>query len=192
MLNILSMRSLLTFLAAGLLALLLHLPALAQTISMIETFENEPETRWRFFSDQVMGGVSTGQVTFLTEANTSYARMTGSVSTANNGGFIQMRLDLDEPPPDGSTGVVLRVRGNNDRYYVHLRTSGTLLPWQYYQAGFDVTERWTEVRLPFAAFKASGRLLRRNPAASSVKSLAVVAYGKDHAAQIDVAQIGFY
>jgi hypothetical protein len=27
------------------------------------------------------------------------------------------------------------VRGNNQRYFVHLPTGGTPLPWQYYQAG---------------------------------------------------------
>ncbi|MEW9920186.1 CIA30 family protein [Marimonas sp. MJW-29] len=166
-------------------------PLVAQS-RMIETFEDQPETRWRFFSDQVMGGVSTGKVTFLSEGGLNFARMTGTVSTENRGGFIQMRLDLDAPPPDGATGVVLRVRGNDQRYFVHLRTAGTMLPWQYYQAGFDVTGAWTEVRLPFSAFSASGRLLRNTPKASSVKSVAVVAYGRDHAAGIDVAEIGFY
>ena len=110
----------------------------AQTI--IEDFTMQPETRWRFFTDQVMGGVSTGGVAFAEEDGTSFARMTGHVSTANRGGFIQMRLDLASPPPEGTTGVRLIVRGNAQRYFVHLRTGGTLLPWQYYQADFDVTE----------------------------------------------------
>ena len=162
----------------------------AQTI--IEDFTMQPQTRWRFFTDQVMGGVSTGDVAFAQENGVSFARMTGQVSTANRGGFIQMRLDLATTPPEGTTGVRLMVRGNAQRYFVHLRTGGTLLPWQYYQAGFDVTESWTEVRLPLDAFKASGALLRDVPEASSLTSLAVVAYGRDHDAQIDVREVGFY
>lgn len=162
----------------------------AQTI--IEDFTMQPQTRWRFFTDQVMGGVSTGGVEFSTEDSAPFARMTGHVSTANRGGFIQMRLDLAAPPPVGTTGVRLIVRGNAQRYFVHLRTGGTLLPWQYYQADFDVNERWSEVRLPLDAFKASHALLRDIPKAGSLTSLAVVAYGRDHDALIDVREVGFY
>jgi len=159
---------------------------------VIEDFSMEPETRWRFFTDQVMGGVSTGDVAFLQEDAHSFARMTGKVSTANRGGFIQMRLDLATSPPEGTTGVRLMVRGNAQRYFVHLRTGGTLLPWQYYQAGFEVTETWTEVRLPFDAFAPSGGLLRSVPRPGSLASVAVVAYGRDHDALIDVRELGFY
>ena len=151
-----------------------------------------PEKRWRFFADTVMGGVSSGRVVFAQEGGQTFARMSGRVSTANNGGFIQMQLDLTEPLPTGTTGVRLIVRGNDQRYFVHLRTSGTLLPWQYYQAGFDVTQAWTEVRLPFDAFAASGALLRAVPKADKLISVGVVAYGRDHDAEIDVREVGFY
>jgi hypothetical protein len=159
---------------------------------LIEDFTMQPETRWRFFTDQVMGGVSTGGVTFVEEDGQAFARMTGRVSTANRGGFIQMRIDLASPPPEGTTGVRLMVRGNDQRYFVHLRTGGTLLPWQYYQAGFDVTGTWAEVRLPFEAFEASGAMLRDVPRSSSLSSVGIVAYGRDHDAQIDVREVGFY
>ena len=171
-------------------------PVMAQTplarSAMIEDFKMQPETRWRFFTDQVMGGVSTGGVDFATEGGHAFARMTGRVSTANRGGFIQMRLDLTTPPPEGTTGVRLIVRGNDQRYFVHLRTGGTLLPWQYYQAGFEVTESWSAVRLPLDAFEASGGLLRSVPAPDGLTSVAVVAYGRDHDARIDVRELGFY
>ena len=159
---------------------------------MIEDFKNPSETGWRFFSDGVMGGVSTGQMAIFQSDGQNYARLTGRVSTANNGGFIQMRLDLPEPPPEGTTGVRLVVRGNDQRYFVHLRTSGTMLPWQYYQAAFDVTGTWREVRIPLEGFAASGKLLRRVPRAGSLRSIAIVAFGRDHDAQIDLREIAFY
>lgn len=158
----------------------------------IEAFAMRPETGWRFFTDGVMGGVSTGQVVFAQEAGQTHARMTGRVSTANRGGFIQMRLDLASPPPAGTSGVRLVARGNDQRYFVHLRTTGTVLPWQFYQAGFEATRRWAELRLPLAAFRASGGLLRRTPRPESLTSLAVVAYGRDHDAEIEVREVGFY
>lgn len=151
-----------------------------------------PESGWRFFTDGVMGGVSTGQVVFAQESGQTHARMTGHVSTANRGGFIQMRHDLEGPPPAGTVGVRLVARGNDQRYFVHLRTAGTVLPWQYYQAGFDATGRWTEVRLPLAGFRPSGGLLRATPRPERLTSVAVVAYGRDHVAEIDVREVGFY
>jgi Complex I intermediate-associated protein 30 (CIA30) len=171
-------------------------PALAEQprdgATLIEDFTMQPETRWRFFTDQVMGGISTGGFAILQEDGQAFARMTGQVSTANNGGFIQMRLDLANPPPEGTTGVRLVVRGNGQRYFVHLRTTETKLPWQYYQGGFETTEGWSEVRLPFNSFSASGALLRSVPAPGSLTSVAVVAYGRDHDARIDVREVGFY
>jgi Complex I intermediate-associated protein 30 (CIA30) len=159
---------------------------------LVEDFTVQPETRWRFFADTVMGGVSTGRVCFVQEDGRTHAQMTGTVSTANNGGFIQMRLDLATPPDVGTTGVRLIVRGNDQRYFVHLRTEGTRLPWQYYQAGFDVTRDWAEVRLPFSAFEASGALLRDTPRAERLTSIGVVAFGRDYEAMIEVREVGFY
>lgn len=166
-------------------------PSLAQSM-LIEDFTMQPETRWRFFADTVMGGISTGQMTFVTEEGRNHALMTGRVSTENNGGFIQIRLDLQTAPPKDAVGVRLVVRGNDTRYFVHLRTSGTLLPWQYYQAGFDVSRDWSEVKLPFASFKASGRLLRSIPDPQSLESIGIVAFGRNHDAEIAVREVGFY
>lgn len=166
-------------------------PAAAQSPG-IKDFAMQPDSGWRFFTDGVMGGVSTGQVVFTQEGGQTHARMIGRVSTANRGGFIQMRLDLSVPPPEGTVGVRQVARGNDQRYFVHLRTTGTVLPWQYYQAGFDVTRNWSEQRLSFASFRASGRLLRTTPRPGSLTSLALVAYGRDHDAEIDIREIDFF
>lgn len=163
----------------------------AQTMR-IEAFAMRPDAGWRFFTDGVMGGVSTGEVVFVQEAGQTHARMTGRVSTANRGGFIQMRLNLTASPPAGTAGVRLVARGNDQRYFVHLRTTGTVLPWQFYQAGFDVTRRWAELRLPFTSFRASGGFLRATPRPGSLTSLAVAAYGRDHDAEIELREVGFY
>ena len=159
---------------------------------MLDDFGGHPEKRWRFIADSVMGGVSTGEVVFNHDNSGSYARMTGRVSTANNGGFIQFRFQLRSPPPQGTRGIRLEVRGNDQRYFVHLRTSGTLLPWQYYQAGFDAAGDWQEVRLPLESFQRSGITLRKAIKSSSLKSIGIVAFGRDHDADIQVREVGFY
>ena len=148
--------------------------------------------RWTFVSDQVMGGVSTGQARISSEDGAPILQLTGEVSTANNGGFIQARTQLETRLPPDLAGVILRVRGNNQRYFVHLRTSGTALPWQYYQAPFKATGDWQDIRLPLSAFKPSGQLLRKSPKPQSIRSLGIVAYGRPHTADVSVRFVGFY
>ena len=159
--------------------------------TVFEDFKNNRKDRWHFFADTVMGGVSTGRVEFIEEDSDSYLRMTGHVSTENNGGFIQVRRKITEPLSPELSGIRLLVRGNDQRYFVHLRTTGTILPWQYYQAGFETTSQWSEVTLPFSAFKASGTLLRRTPRPDSIKSIGLVAFGRNHDAQLEVREIRF-
>ena len=160
--------------------------------SLIENFKSQPNTRWQFITDTVMGGVSTGKVEFIHEDRDDYARMTGNVSTDNNGGFIQFRIKLLKPLPKETLGLRLVVRGNTQRYFLHLRTAGTFLPWQYYQAGFDVSEDWVEVFLPFKAFKASGAFLRNSPRPENLKSVGIVAFGRDHDAEVEVREVGYF
>ena len=159
---------------------------------MTDKFDNDPAKRWEFIADDVMGGVSKGSVSFEREGSIAYARMTGRVSIANNGGFLQFRRRLDQRLSDETKGVRLVARGNNEKYFIHLRTSGTILPWQYYQSGFEVTGTWKELKLPLDSFKASGSLVRQTPKASSIKSVGVVAFGRDYNADIQVRELGFY
>jgi hypothetical protein len=159
-----------------------------------------PQDRWEFIADTVMGGVSTGNVQFVTDNEQTVLKLSGTVSTANNGGFIQARLPLDQTAtkqlPDTAQGIWLKARGNGQKYFVHVRTSGTLLPWQYYQAAFGTSDQWQTIKLAWDDFKPSGGLsgsiLRDVPLATKVKSIAIVAFGRDHEADVEVAEIGYY
>jgi hypothetical protein len=159
--------------------------------TMIEFPVSEP-ARWDYFSDQVMGGVSEGRVAFETVDQQPVLRLIGHVSTANRGGFIQARTKLDAPLPDTAQGIVLTVRGNAQPYYIHLRTKWTILPWQLYQAKFETSNSWQEIRVPFEAFAPYGKLLRQSFKISDVQSIAVVAFGRDHDADLYVRAIGVY
>jgi hypothetical protein len=144
---------------------------------------------WRYFSDRVMGGVSDGGATLETEGDTAFARLTGDVSTANNGGFVQIRRDLTAALPDDSTGLRLTVRGNGETYYVHLRTTQSRRPWQYFAATFPTTDNWQDVTLNWADFTPSGRGFDATLAPADIRSIGIVAYGRDHAADVAVAEI---
>jgi hypothetical protein len=145
------------------------------------------DAAWTYLSDGVMGGVSTGSAELADGA----IRLAGSVSTANRGGFIQVRTQVDGAP-QGARGLRIRVRGNGEDYFIHLRTAVTRLPWQHYQARFATSDDWREVGLAWADFRPSGRLLPAIPAPGDVRSLGLVAYGRDHAADVSMAAFGWY
>ena len=67
-------------------------------------------------------GKSYGKLNFVSENNIKFARMAGNVTTENNGGFIQFRAELSYKLKDESNGIKLTVRGNNQDYFVHIRT----------------------------------------------------------------------
>ncbi len=159
---------------------------------MFENFDNKNRGNWEFISDNVMGGVSFGKIDFLSENNQHFIRMTGFVSLENNGGFIQVRRKVSSKKYDIKNGIRLIVRGNDMNYYVHLRTKFTLLPWQYYQAKIKVTESWQEASLNIKNFKPSGFLLPKYINKKNITSIAIVAFGKEHQARIDVKKIMFY
>lgn len=161
---------------------------------MIDNFDADSMVRWNYVSDQVMGGVSEGSAKMVTDSDTgdSYAHMVGSVSTANNGGFIQLRTSLSAGVDKKAAGVYIKARGNGQKYYIHLRTRGTMLPWQYYQGTFDVSDQWQVIRLPLDAFKASGSWIRKSALPKSIRSIGIVAYGRNHQADIQISEIGFY
>ena len=144
---------------------------------VVENFNSNPGNRWQFFTDQVMGGKSSGKLEFYSEGNNHFARMTGDVSTKNNGGFIQFRAGVLKKLDDSFKGIKLKVRGNNQNYFIHIRTTGSVLPWQYYDKEFFASNEWNEVELNFSDFKKSSTFMRKKFKASSIKTIGIVAYG---------------
>ncbi len=150
-------------------------------------------TPWRLVTDQVMGGVSIAHMQYQTLDGRPALCMSGDVSLDNNGGFVQVNLDL---APGGQldasafTGVRLIVQGNGETYNVHLKTAATTMPWQSYRADFVAGDTWQEVRLPFTAFTPH----RLVPALDTtrLKRLGLVAIGREMQAELCVAEIGFY
>ena len=147
---------------------------------------------WQFVSDRVMGGVSSGEVAVSLEGVTPLVQMSGEVSTANNGGFIQIRRDVSNLTTKNISGVYLTVKGNGEKYFVHIRTKWTVLPWQYYQAEFATSDQWRETRISIGEFNGSSWLLPTNISGGDIRSIGIVAFGRDHAADISVREIGFF
>jgi len=151
-------------------------------------------TAWRMFTDQVMGGVSEAASGVETVAGRRCLRLRGRVSLKNNGGFIQVALSLSRGsrPFDASEfkGVRVWVRGNGKTYHIHLRTTETRLPWQYYSAGFDAGAQWSSVELPFSRFKPEN--LRVKLDTRNLERIAIVAIGEELEADIAVSRLEFF
>ena len=186
----------LTILLAALFTFHFSLPSNASEINkIIDDFTNSPERRWQFYTDQVMGGVSEGGASVRLGSEGPYVRLEGLVSTANNGGFIQIRRNVSEKSKDAK-GILLKVRGNGENYYMHVNTSETIyMPQQYrfyYQAVFPTSKEWSEVRLPFSSFKRSSPQISKYISGEKLKTIGLLAYGKNHNALLEVKYLSFY
>ena len=129
--------------------------------AIIDDLSREPPiaamgSNWQLLSDQVMGGVSKGTMVRDAIAGRAAIRMRGDVHLENNGGFVQIALDLS---PEGGvvdasawSGIELDVFGNGEEYGVHLRTDALTRPWQSYRQIFTAYAEWRTVRLPFDNF----------------------------------------
>ena len=154
-----------------------------------DNFANENE--WTYIADNVMGGVSTGGVEFNSVDSDVYALLSGNVSTENNGGFIQIRRELKNIDLSNAKSIRLYAKGNNEKYYIFLRTTGTILPWQYYSHEFTVNEEYNEFIMPIKDFKKSGALLAKQINPKKITSIGIVAYGRDHFAELYVNELEF-
>ena len=149
--------------------------------------------KWSLFTDQVMGGISSGSLQLGKYNGRDCLRMKGKVSTENNGGFVQMALDLNASKPFDATsyqGVELEVAGNNEEYNLHFRTSALWLPWQSYRSSFRATPNWSTVQIPFSQMKPyrTSRKFRKD----SIKRLGLVAIGKNFEADLCIGSVKFY
>ena len=165
--------------------------------TMAKTIDNlnDQRVKWIPFSDQVMGGISEVNFFEKEEDGLSFYHMEGNVSTENNGGFIQFRAEV-KIEDKNYQGLKIKTRGNGEEYYLFIRTTKTRLPWLYYGSSFSTTDQWQWIEIPFSSFKKSeGRFsgfLPKKFDVEGIKSIGIVAYGKDFYADIDVAGLELY
>lgn len=152
------------------------------------------ETRWQGTSDRVMGGISRGTLALEAQGGRRWLRLSGRVRLENDGGFLQMGLDLtpDGGPVDLSSfnAVRLLVRGNGETYGCHLRTVDCRRPWQSYRSSFVAGAEPTEVDLPFATFRPHRVESPFDPA--RLRRLTLVAIGRAFEAELAVAEVAFH
>ncbi|MDB4860044.1 CIA30 family protein [Alphaproteobacteria bacterium] len=157
-------------------------------------FTEENARYWQYISDQTMGGVSDGQAILDKNGDMIFARLTGNVSTANNGGFIQIRtnfsfVDLINTNKD-LKGVRLNTKGNGETYHIFIRTSEDRSYRDFYSATFTTNDNWEIVDLPFSKFK--HRYSNRSLDGNDIRTFGIVAYGRNFYSDVSVSEISFY
>ena len=157
-------------------------------------FTEDNARYWQYISDQTMGGVSNGQAVLDKEGDMIFARLTGNVSTANNGGFIQIRtnfsfVDLINTNKD-LKGVLLNTKGNGETYHIFIRTSEDRSYRDFYSATFTANDNWEIVDLPFTKFK--HRYSNKSLDGNDIRTFGIVAYGRDFFSDVSVSEISFY
>ena len=171
-------------------------PALAQ-LTLIDDFSDPSGAtfggRWSWSTDQVMGGVSTGSARLISTDQGEAAYMSGQVSTANNGGFIQIRLPFERLyDARAHDGIELTVRGNGEPYYVHLRDRNARAPWHVFAAGYETTGEIQTIRVPFTSFTAYSNRTTASLDISALRSIGLVAGNDDYEAELTIFEVGFY
>ena len=150
-------------------------------------------TQWRGASDQVMGGVSKASITIDHIDGRNGLRLRGDVRLDNNGGFIQATLDLanaggafDVSP---YSGLQFFVRGNDEEYAIHLRTTDCVHPWQSYRTQFWASPTWERLDFPFDAF--FPYRLKAPLETANLRRIGLVAIGRPFKADVMISQLRF-
>lgn len=148
---------------------------------------------WYLVTDGVMGGVSKGQLSPDVVESRPCLRMQGDVSLDDDGGFIQMVLNLSDDilqNVSDYTGMVLEIYGNEEQYNLHIRTQDTSLPWQSYRITFMAAPEWKTLYLPFAEF--TPYRIDKMLDIRRIKRIGVVAIGRVFQANVCIGKVGLF
>jgi len=168
----------------------------ARDTLVIDDFASAPDAtiggRWSYTSDRVMGGVSNGGGAYEMVDERVAIRLYGDVSTAQNGGFIQVSLRIDGRRIDAEqySGIEVDVLGNGEDYNIHVTTTRSFPPWRFYKHTFATTDTWTRIRLPWSDFTSESFRQPLDP--STINRLNVTAYARDFEADLAVSRIALY
>ena len=112
------MKNILFFLSLSLL-ILNQKDLMSQHI--IYDFNNQSDlSNWIIVNDDVMGGVSSCEMSLDKDGNGVFE---GRISTANNGGFSSIRLNLDKIDVQEGAYFQIRLKGDNKEYQLRIKTN---------------------------------------------------------------------
>lgn len=109
-------------------------------------------SNWRVVDDVVMGGVSNGNL--IIDKN-GHGKYSGSVSTANNGGFSSIRIRFSKMEVDSNTHIVLTAKGDQKKYQIRVKDNQR--NYFSYIQDIQTSDSWQTFKLPLSDFYPSFR-----------------------------------
>ena len=142
---------------------------------------------WRGVTDQVMGGKSVLSI----DHEDGIFYMKGTVTTANNGGFVRLskRIDIKD---NSYKGVTFKAKGNIEQYELHVTLKGVKMPpWSYLSSAFDVTSDWQEYQIAFADLQSKG-YMAASMRSDNIRDISIAGYGRDFDVDLAIKDIALY
>jgi hypothetical protein len=166
-----------------------------QKLEALYTASGKDSRAWMMVTDQVMGGRSQGQILAKEVDGSACDCLSGEVSLENNGGFIQMQLNMKmlpelKHPIDEYDGIFIEIQGEPHDYNLHIKSSQLWLPWQSFRKVLAVEAHWQRFFIPFKDFESHRTFSTLNP--RKITKIAVVAIGQAFRADVCVRSLGVY
>jgi NADH dehydrogenase [ubiquinone] 1 alpha subcomplex assembly factor 1 len=123
---------------------------------------------WTSVNDDVMGGISQGSLRISDQGTLEFK---GVVSLENSGGFASIRSRSAKYDLSDFEGLLIRVRGDGQRYACNLRSDFEIMAGSYQQRFETKKGEWQEIALPFRDFVATsfGQVMRDAPKLNTEK-----------------------
>jgi len=128
-------------------------PRDVERVKTLFSFETAEDVGlWYPINDGVMGGMSAGRLEHTADGT---LRFVGVVSLENNGGFASCRSRPVEMDLSDYTGILIRVRGDGQRYAFNMQTDIDIRAGSYRCKFTTTRDEWIELYFPFAEFRAT-------------------------------------
>ena len=127
-----------------------HGPAVRaqQLVDVYHSAQHE-SSPWSLISDQVMGGVSSATQLQEERHNSPCTCLVGRTRLDNNGGFVQIKLDIEPGALSADyKGLFIELAGNANDYNLHVKTAQLTRPWQSFRYTLSVEPQWTRFVVP--------------------------------------------
>ena len=174
------------------LGIMLECPMLIRSLLLIFSMNSfaltlDDPNDWRGVTDQVMGGKSVLSI----DHEDGIFYMKGTVTTANNGGFVRLskRIDIKD---NSYKGVTFKAKGNIEQYELHVTLKGVKMPpWSYLSSAFDVTSDWQEYQIAFADLQSKG-YMAASMRSDNIRDISIAGYGRDFNVDLAIKDIALY
>tara|TARA_R110002020_G_scaffold218178_1_gene425960 strand:+ start:13310 stop:13849 length:540 start_codon:yes stop_codon:yes gene_type:complete len=163
-----------------------------QLIDVYQAYQAEPSP-WTAITDQVMGGVSTAEVRQGERHGSACTCLSGRTSLENNGGFVQMKLDIQPSWQCGDyAGFFIELCGPAHEYNLNVKSTQLTKPWQSFRCTVNVQPEWARFVVPYTQLQLQPHRTDLELDPATIRSIAVIAIGEAFDVDVCVRRFGFY